>query len=120
MFVRFIHHIIHHETGGRGSSRRPAGVPESACYRRDISHSCRSPASAARCNESMVPVFLSVPNTGLHQPHEQTAWAPPSADSCTVTSWSMRPASEVNDGATRRLAHAVDGLDPGAHEPSQV
>ena len=26
----------------------------------------------------------------------------------------------MNDGATRRLAHAVDGLDPGAHEPSQV
>ena len=50
-------------------------------YRRDMSHSCRSPASAARCNESMVPVFLSVPNTGLHQPHEQTAWAPPSAAS---------------------------------------
>src|SRR6266700_3608245 len=32
----------------------------------------------------------------------------------------MGPASEVNDGAARRLAHAVDDLDPGAHEPGQV
>src|SRR5215831_11454406 len=85
-----------------------------------MSHSCRSPASAARCKESMVPVFLSVPNTGLHQPQEQTACAPPSAASSTVTWWSIRPVSQVDDGAARRLAHAVDDLDPGAHEPRQA
>jgi hypothetical protein len=52
-----------------------------AAYRRDISHSCRSPASAARCHGSIVPAALSAPNTGLRQPQEQTAWTPPSPTS---------------------------------------
>ena len=26
----------------------------------------------------------------------------------------------MNDGATRRLAHAVNDLDPGAHEPGEA
>ena len=32
----------------------------------------------ACCSGSIVPVTLSEPNTGLRQPHEQTAWTPPS------------------------------------------
>src|SRR5439155_24308498 len=59
-----------------------------AAYGRDISHSCRSPASAARCCGSIVPAALSAPYTGLHQPHEQTAWTPPSPTSWIVVWWS--------------------------------
>src|SRR5713101_3426314 len=59
-----------------------------AAYRRDISHSCRSPASAARCSGSIAPAVLSAPNTGLRQPHEQTAWTPPSPTSWMVVWWS--------------------------------
>ncbi len=80
-----------------------------AAYRRDISHSCRSPASAARCSGSIVPAVLSVPNTGLRQPQEQTAWTPPSPTSgwwCGVPWRSVlrggRPGS--SSSASRRRA----------------
>jgi hypothetical protein len=68
---------------GATVSRRSSDVTPArgAAYGRDISHSCRSPASTARCNGSIVPAVLSAPNTGLRQPHEQTAWTPPSPSS---------------------------------------
>ena len=76
-------------------------------YRRDISHSCRSPASAARCSGSIVPVVLSAPNTGLCQPHEQTAWTPASPTSWMVVWWSTAiSSSPVYDWAAHRRCHA--------------
>src|SRR5438034_4903421 len=88
-----------------------------AAYRRDISHSCRSPASAARCSGSIVPAVLSVPNTGLRQPHVQTAWTPPSPSSWMVVWWSTATgSSKVNDRAGHRAPHAVERLDPGGYE----
>ncbi len=71
-------------------SRRSSDVTPArgAAYGRDISHSCRSLASAARCSGSIVPAVLSAPNTGLRQPHEQTAWTPPSPTSWIVVWWS--------------------------------
>src|SRR6266702_8470046 len=118
--------------GRRLESDQDAGRPDlrvlhaqelarGAGYRRDISHSCRPPASAARCSESMVPAVLPVPNTGLRQPHEQTAWAPPSPASWMVV-WCSTAigSSQVNDRAAHRPAHAVEGLDPGAYEPGQL
>jgi hypothetical protein len=77
-----------------------------------MSHSCRSPASAARCCGSIVPVVLSAPNTGLCQPHEQTAWTPPSPTSRMVVWWSTAvSSSQVNDRA---------GLDPRGFQPGQL
>jgi hypothetical protein len=35
-----------------------------------------------------VPVALPAPNTGLRQPHEQTAWTAPSPSSWIVVAWS--------------------------------
>ena len=60
------------ERARRASPRRP-GPARGGAHRRDISHSCRSAASAACCSGSIVPVVLSAPNTALRQPHEQTA-----------------------------------------------
>jgi hypothetical protein len=57
--------------------------------RRDISHSCRSAASVACCSGSIVPVVLPAPNTGLRQPHEQTAWTAPSPSCWIVVEWFM-------------------------------
>src|SRR5215831_6670668 len=108
-------------TPGRGTWRGPrlpasgsSAPARGAAYRSDISHSCRSPASAARCSGSIVPAVLSAPNTGLRQPHEQTAWAPPSPASWMVVWWSTAiGVLEVNDRAAYRPRHAVEGLDPG-------
>jgi hypothetical protein len=68
----------------RPSMSRDVQRARGVAYRRDISHSCRSPASAARCSGSIVPAVLSAPNTGLRQPHEQTACTPPSPTSWMV------------------------------------
>src|SRR5260370_597766 len=54
------------------------------CNRRDISHSCRSAALVACCCGSIVPVVWPTPNTGLRQPHQRTAWTPPSPTSWIV------------------------------------
>jgi hypothetical protein len=65
---------------GLSDGQDVAAASQSACgaaYRRDIWHSCRSPASAACCTGSIMSVALSAANTGLRQPHEQTAWTPP-------------------------------------------
>ena len=59
------------------------GGTRGAAYGRDISHSCRSPAPAARCSGSIVPAALSAPDTGLRQPYEQTVRKPPPS----LTSW---------------------------------
>ena len=66
--------------------RRP-GQTSGSANRRDISHSCRSAASVACCNGSIVPAVLSAPNTRLRQPHEQTAWTPPSPSCWIVMEW---------------------------------
>jgi len=65
--------------GLRTRALRAAELAGGTVYRRDISHSCRSPASVAVCSGSIVPVVLSAPNTGVCHPHEQTAWTPPSS-----------------------------------------
>src|SRR5438552_3683151 len=99
----------------------PRGRARGAAYRRDISHSCRSPASAARCSGSIVPAVLSVPNTRLRQPRVQTAWTPPSPSSWMVVWWSMATgSSEANDGAGHRAPHAVERLDLGGYELGQL
>jgi ribosomal protein L17 len=56
-----------------GAASQPA---RGAAYRKDICHPCRSPASAACCTGSILPVVLSAPSTRLRQPPEQTAWTP--------------------------------------------
>src|SRR5215831_4746158 len=114
-------------TPGRGTWRGPrlpasgsSAPARGAAYGRDISHSCRSPASAARCSGSIVPAVLSAPNTGLRQPHEQTAWAPPSPASWMVVWWSTAiGVLEVNDRAAYRPRYAVEGLDPGGCQLGQ-
>src|SRR6266487_149986 len=89
--------------------------------RRDISHSCRSPASAARCSGSIAPVVLSALNTGLRQPHEQAAWTPPSPTSRIVVWWSTAiGVLQVNDRAGQRPRHAVEDLDPGGYQLAQL
>src|SRR6266700_5491499 len=107
------------DVGGRAPCRVMAGM-----WRRlwqDISHSCRSPASVACCSGSIVPVVLSAPNTGLRQPHEQTAWTPPSPSWWLVVSWSTATGVlQVNDRAGQRPPHAVEGPDPGGCQRAQL
>ena len=82
--------------------------------------SCMTPASVASCSGSMVPVALSAPNTGLRQPHEHTACAPPSPTDRTVVWWSTPPLLPVNNRAGHGPLHAGEALDPGDHEPGQL
>src|SRR6266851_4445131 len=95
----------------QGDDMRPA-------HRRDISHSCRSAASVACCSGSMVPVLLSAPNTGLRQPHEQTAWTAPSpscwmvVECCTTIGVLL-----VNDWAAHRPRPGTGGEGAGGHRP---
>jgi hypothetical protein len=81
-------------------------------YGRDISHSCRSLASAACCSGSIVPAVLSAPNTGLRQPHEQAAWTLPSPSWWMVVWWSTAagPATGERPG---RSASASRRRGPG-------
>ena len=92
-----------------------------AAYRRDISHSCRSAASAACCSESIVPVVLSEPNTGLRQPHEQTAWTRPRP---AAGWWWSAPRRSgllpVNDRAAACPRPAAGGPRAGSHQPGQL
>ena len=92
-----------------------------AAYRRDISHSCRSAASAACCSESIVPALLSAPNTGLRQPHEQTARTAPSPSCWMVVECSTAIGSPTGKrpgcclSASRRRAPRG-----GSHQPGQL
>src|SRR5262245_51581255 len=79
-----------------------------------------SPASVASCSGSMVPVALSAPNTGLHQPHEHTACARPSPTDRTVVWWSTPPLLQMNDRAGHGPFHADQALDLSDHEPGQL
>jgi DNA photolyase len=95
-----------------GRALRAAELAGGTVYRRDISHSCRSPASVAVCSGSIVPVVLSEPNTGLCHPHEQTAWTPPSPISSMVMQWSTPIGSSTVTG--RKL---LMGVAPWGHWP---
>jgi len=71
----------------------------------------------ACCSGSIVPVTLSEPNTGLRQPHEQTAWTPPSPSWWMVvqcsTAIGLLP---VNDRAAPRARPAAGGPDRRGHD----
>src|SRR5712692_1196798 len=104
------------------SAENPRDLPvRGTAYGRDISHSCRSPASVACCSGSIVPVVLPAPNTGLRQPHEQAAWTPPSPTSWMVV-WCSTATGllQVSDRAGQRPPHAVEGLDPGGCQLAQL
>jgi hypothetical protein len=97
---------------GRVTARWPdsfrVGRNAGCAYRRDISHSYRSPVSAARCSGSILPDVLSVPKTGLRQPNEQTAWAPARAKHHQL--WLDGPATSV-PATPRSPTLGLSGLD---------
>src|SRR5712692_1896582 len=103
------------------SAENPRDLPvRGTAYGRDIYHSCRSPASAARCSGSIVPAVLTAPNTGLRQPHEQTAWTPPSPTSWMVVWWSTAIGLlQRRHRAAHRRRHAED-LDTGGCQLAQL
>ncbi len=94
---------VHCRTSTSDRMNKTGANTSGTANRRDISHSCRSAASVACCSGSIVPVVLSAPKTGLRQPHEQTAWTPPSPSCWIVMEWCTAiGVLPVNDRAHRR------------------